>query len=385
MTTLDLHVPSGLGRRLFAVEDPLLVARYRTAMEHLGLRPTRLEAFRLDAAGWSPEVAGELGDAHYLGRGPSRPAFVVLSVDQLEAPLLQPNAGFGARPYLEWAAAHRRELADLTLREVVVGAFEHGVTRLRDLSQVGLVRRLRLAVETPCGRLAKAHELGALRAALLADGDAWRDEAHLDRMYGLAADTRGWAGLPAGMEPGRDVPVGPAYLAEFGGCHLLPGGEGAPAWLLVRPGTTAPVGRAAEVEVITASVETVNHFLVARGLVDPCPSTADLDPELVEDLRSWLLTQESVDIADLDAIERLRLVLEWQPRDLDLGDCSPRLRLRLRPIVTEDPALRWWVEHLRASIDPFLRGRFLRRRGEPLSGMVPLATNADLDREEVAA
>jgi hypothetical protein len=391
VTTLEFYLPGDLGGRLFPVEDELLVERYARALEHLGVPATRRDAFRIDAAGWSPEVASDLGDPHYLGRGVSRPAFVVLSVDQLHAPLLQPNAGYGARAYLEWACAHRAELADLTLQEPVIGSIEHGMTRFRDLEQMGLVRRLRLEVETPSGRLSAAQELSALRAELLSEGDAWKDEDHLARMYAVAADAGGWSDVPDGLASRHELPVGPAFLAEFGGCHLLPGGpeDGPVAWLLVRPTAKPPAVRGEEVKVLPATVRNVNHFLVARGLVDPCPSTASVDKVLLEELREWLVASagrgdRSID-RDLEEVESILLYCQGRSRTLDLSACTPELRLQIQPVVTEDPALRWWVQHLRASLDPFLRDRLGKSRGGPLNGLFPFSNLNPVTREEVAA
>ena len=97
--------------------------------------------------------------------------------------------------------------------------------------QLGLVRELRLELETPSARLAAAAELGALREELLAEGEAWQDEDFLARMRRAAEEARGLAGLPPALGAGSRVPAGPAYLAEFGGCHVWPGdAEGPLAW-----------------------------------------------------------------------------------------------------------------------------------------------------------
>ena len=58
-------MPARLLRGFFRVDDPLLVSRYRAALETIGAPIPDLatgRTFHVDAAGYSPELAAELDD-----------------------------------------------------------------------------------------------------------------------------------------------------------------------------------------------------------------------------------------------------------------------------------------------------------------------------------
>ncbi|MGI9400142.1 MAG: DUF6638 family protein, partial [Rhizobiaceae bacterium] len=52
--------------RLLEISEPHLVERYEKALEGFGIKPPGLKKFRIDMAGFSPEIAEALGDADYL-------------------------------------------------------------------------------------------------------------------------------------------------------------------------------------------------------------------------------------------------------------------------------------------------------------------------------
>ena len=52
--------------RMMRVSEPHLIERYNQALKGFGLKQTKLNSFRIDMTGFSPEVADELGDRQYL-------------------------------------------------------------------------------------------------------------------------------------------------------------------------------------------------------------------------------------------------------------------------------------------------------------------------------
>lgn len=386
---MNVPLPAALARRLYRVDRPLLVQRYRDALARLNGRATLLETFHVDAAGWSPEIAQELGDPAYLGHGPLHPAFIVLSVDQVDGPVVQPNAGFAGTPYRMWLAGVRAELADLTLREPVYGEITHGVTRFGHPAQLGLVRGLKLSIHTPSERLAAAVEVGAMRAELLESETRWRDEDFLARMTARARDARGWYEVPISLRQGRHVQSGPTYTPAFGGTYVWPGGGAnePTAWVLCRtagseaeswPQLADTVG----VLLLPLTPESTNDFLVERGLTSNMAKAQDLPASMFDELQKFIaldhlqragrLTPEAAidplramrgdpaPPADYLELEDLRLRSGAVRGGVDLSRVSPITRLRVMPFATEDAIDRAWVAHLRAFLDPVQLPRVAR-------------------------
>ena len=50
-----------------------LVERYNQCLLKLGFEPTKLKSFSIDGIGWSPEIAEEKKELHYLNHGEANP------------------------------------------------------------------------------------------------------------------------------------------------------------------------------------------------------------------------------------------------------------------------------------------------------------------------
>ena len=65
--------------RLLRIEEPHLVERYNKALAAFGLPPTKQTGFDIDRSGFSPEIAEELGDPHYLDPNQVNRRFIILT------------------------------------------------------------------------------------------------------------------------------------------------------------------------------------------------------------------------------------------------------------------------------------------------------------------
>ena len=74
------------GAGLIAIDTPELVGRYNACLQQLGIAPTDLTSFRIDGMGWSPEIARDKGDIHYLCAGIANPMAVIVSPSQRGKP-----------------------------------------------------------------------------------------------------------------------------------------------------------------------------------------------------------------------------------------------------------------------------------------------------------
>jgi len=82
-----------------------MVERYNQCLLSLGLDPTELTSINIDAIGWSPEVAEEKEEIHYLNHGGANPYGIIMSPEQNGLPIYFPFHSFD------------RELVDLFFKE----------------------------------------------------------------------------------------------------------------------------------------------------------------------------------------------------------------------------------------------------------------------------
>ncbi len=71
-----------------------LVTRYNQCLEKLGFKKTKLKSFSIDGLGWSPEVAEEKKDLHYLNHGEANPHGIIISPLQKGKPVYVPTHTF---------------------------------------------------------------------------------------------------------------------------------------------------------------------------------------------------------------------------------------------------------------------------------------------------
>ena len=138
-----MELPPGsnlYGTDLLELSSAAVVARYNEALRGLGLDPTALRRFRIDGRGWSPEVAVEMGDVHYLSHGPANPLGVVLSPDQAGHPLYAPIHSFEAPLMRDYYARYRDEIAELTRSSAIALDLEQELSRYTSPADLLLVQ-----------------------------------------------------------------------------------------------------------------------------------------------------------------------------------------------------------------------------------------------------
>ena len=67
-----------------------LVERYNKCLVKLGFRPTELDSFFIDGIGWSPEIAAEINNTHYLNNGEANPHCILITPLQIGLPVYNP-------------------------------------------------------------------------------------------------------------------------------------------------------------------------------------------------------------------------------------------------------------------------------------------------------
>ena len=173
---------------LLRVTQPHMVERYNAALRQFGLTETKLEAFSIDATGYSPEIAEETGDEYYLDPHGINRRYIILSPEQGTLPVV--NINFSSTTDLVHAFFEQNDeaLQVLTLKDVVFGEIDNSTYRVDDLDDILSIKRVEFVVRTAGNLLGKAESLEALIGKFHADADGWRDDALLNEMLELSRD-----------------------------------------------------------------------------------------------------------------------------------------------------------------------------------------------------
>lgn len=175
--------------RLLPVEEPHLIERYNKALKAFGLQPTALQSFEIDRSGFSPQVAEELGDPHYLDPDQVNRRFIILTPAQADLPVVHTAFSNTGELLGEFFARNRRAIDALTIKDVIFGEIEDSVAKVETVEDLLSISQVEFRVLSAEDVVGKAAELGLLVDRLKREPDAWRDDAMLHRMVELAKVT----------------------------------------------------------------------------------------------------------------------------------------------------------------------------------------------------
>lgn len=205
---------------LFHVDSPILVERYNRALEKLTGKRTALDDFHIDLGGFAPEIGDELGAPDYLNRDGCNRQFILLSVEQKRAPLL--NMAFShARPVLrDWIAANEAALFALTARDAVAGELTNSVFRIARPGDLLGIRKIGIDADTTGAHVADAAALTGLIEQFRTAPDAWLDDVLIARMIELARRTGDVTRVPVALRPPDATPLD-FWTRHFGGAYIF--------------------------------------------------------------------------------------------------------------------------------------------------------------------
>ncbi len=91
-----------------------LAQRYNDCLAMLGVSPTSLTSFAIDAMGWSPEIAVEKEENYYLNIGEANTNAIIISPEQRYKPVHIPSHSFDRDLMEAVFAANSRVIRDIT-------------------------------------------------------------------------------------------------------------------------------------------------------------------------------------------------------------------------------------------------------------------------------
>ena len=175
------------------IDQPHLIERYNHALEAFGIPKTKRSTLRLDATGFSPEVAEDLNNEQYLDpRGVNR-RFIIVTPEQAQVPVV--NINFSAT--IDFMRAFYRHNAEavkiLTLKDVIYGEIENSTYKIDDIDDILAIKRVNFQLNTHGKLLEKSQKLTDLMERFRSEEDSWKDNDLLHTILELAkecGDTR---------------------------------------------------------------------------------------------------------------------------------------------------------------------------------------------------
>ncbi|MEF3078953.1 DUF6638 family protein [Winogradskyella poriferorum] len=104
-----------------------LVERYNKCLKTLGFKETKLTSFSIDGVGWSPEVAEEKKDVHYLNHGDANPHGIIISPLQKGKPVYLPFHSFDRDMMQHIFRTHGSKINDITRDSAICIDFDQDI------------------------------------------------------------------------------------------------------------------------------------------------------------------------------------------------------------------------------------------------------------------
>ena len=104
-----------------------LVERYNQCLVKLGFTETKLTSFFIDGIGWSPEIAEEKDDAHYLNNGEANPHCILITPLQKGLPVYNPFHSYDRELMKLVFKTHEEKINSITRDSAICVDFDQNI------------------------------------------------------------------------------------------------------------------------------------------------------------------------------------------------------------------------------------------------------------------
>ncbi len=174
---------------LFEVTSPALVERYNRALKHLTGRETAQTEFHIDISGYSPEIGDEFGDDLYLNPNGCNRQFILLSIEQKTAPLLNAQFSTSRSILRKWIAENEDQLFALTAQDAVAGELVNSIFSVEDPRDLLSIRQIEVEADTTESTVEAGRKLRKKIDRFMQEPDAWWDDVLIADMIEIGKRT----------------------------------------------------------------------------------------------------------------------------------------------------------------------------------------------------
>ena len=104
-----------------------LVERYNKCLVTLGFTETKFTSFFIDGIGWSPEIAEEKNDAHYLNHGDANPHCIIITPLQKGLPVYNPFHSYDRELMKLVFKTHEEKINNITRDSAICVDFDQNI------------------------------------------------------------------------------------------------------------------------------------------------------------------------------------------------------------------------------------------------------------------
>ena len=291
---------------LIEVASPQLIDRYNRALKHLTGKETALKEFHIDISGYSPEIGDELNDDHYLNPNGMNRQFILLTLKQKSAPLLNIKFSTSWGILQQFYTQNEAQLFALTARDAVAGELQNSVYEVTTAAKLLDIRKITVEADTIGGHVADAGKLATLIERFKKDPDGWRDDVLIAEMIGLAKVTGDISRVPINL-PTMDFEQANYWTSLFGGLYVfrevrLPG--------VISTADKATLGTIPISPVMNVTDRNmIAEWLERNGLVEPIVQARGMDAASVLRQKMDFILVEAADTLNLDIGDASRVEL----------------------------------------------------------------------------
>lgn len=302
---------------LIRVDSPALIERYNRALKGLSGKQTGLTEFHIDISGFSPEIGEEFKDPLYLNPNGCNRQFIILTVDQKKAPLLDAKFSTSRGILRRFIADNEAKLFALTAHDAVAGELMNSVYDISNPARLFDIRKITIEADTTQSHVKNARLLAEKIDQFQTVENAWYDDDLIAEMIELARETGDVTRVPVDLGV-QEYEQGNFWTAHFGGLYIFRDVE-SPA--VIVSGDKDRLDTFPQVPFIdTTQPNRIASFLRKNELVEPIVKARGVDgARILRQKMEFVLvdaaTSAGLDLGDMSA-RSLRHVAQRMGRQL---------------------------------------------------------------------
>lgn len=196
-----------------------LATRYNECLAMLGVKPTALDQFSIDAMGWSPEIAEEKSENYYLNIGDANPNAIIISPAQKGKPVFMPSHSFDRDLMHAIFTAYSKQIRDITKDAALVIHLDQQINAFYEPFDLLKYKHISVSFEI-LNKLEKRQKEQRELIATYEDGNNFIDRELHHKLLDSAKAYGDLRFRKLDLE-NLSLPVSSFYTRAFGGVFLL--------------------------------------------------------------------------------------------------------------------------------------------------------------------